>query len=67
MLGLSGADAEAYAKEVVSPDFEEPGDADLIRKIQADVQAKNLDLNEHRLRKKMDELTAVAKEQIMSE
>ena len=67
MLGLSGADAEAYAKEVVSADFEEPGDADLIRKIQADAQPKSLDLSEHRLRKKMDELVAVAKEQIMSE
>ncbi len=67
MLGLSGADAEAYAKEVVSADFEEPGDADVVRKIQGDVQPKNLDLSEHRLRKKMDELTAVAKEQIMSE
>ena len=67
MLELSGADAEAYAKEVVAADFEEPGDADLIRKIQGDVQPKNIDLSEHRLRKKMDELVAVAKEQIMSE
>ncbi len=67
MLGLSGADADAYAKEVVSADFEEPGDADVVRKILADAQPKNLDLNEARLRKKMDELTVVAKEQIMSE
>ncbi len=67
MLGLSGADADAYAKEVISADFEEPGDADVIRKIQADAQPKNLDLSEPRLRKKMDELLAVAKEQIMSQ
>ncbi len=67
MLGLSGADADAYAKEVVSADFEEPGDADVIRKIQGDTQPKNIDLNEDRLRKKMDELMAVAKQQIMSE
>jgi hypothetical protein len=67
MLGLSGADAAAYAKEVVKADFEEPGDADLVRKILADTQPKNVDLSEHRLRKKMDELTAVAKEQIMGE
>ncbi len=67
LLGLSGADAEAYAKEVVAADFEEPGDADVVRKIQADVQSKNLDLSEHRLREKMDELLAVSKEQIMSE
>ena len=67
LLGLSGADAEAYAKEVVRADFEEPGDADVIRKIQGDAAPKNLDLSEHRIRKKMDELTAVAKEQIMTE
>ncbi len=67
LLGLSGADAEAYAKEVVRADFEEPGDADVIRKIQGDAAPKNLDLSEHRIRKKMDELTAVAKEQVMTE
>ncbi len=67
LLGLSGADAAAYAKEVVSADFEEPGDADVIRKIQGDTQPKNIDLNEDRLRKKMDELMAVAKQQIMNE
>ncbi len=67
MLGLSGADADAYAKEVVSADFEEPGDADVVRKVLGDTEPKNLDLNEHSLRKKMVELLAVAKEQIMSE
>ena len=67
MLGLAGADADAYAKEVVAADFEEPGDADVVRKILADAQPKNLDLDEPRLRKRMVELVAVAKEQIMSE
>ncbi len=67
LLGLEGADAEAYAKEVVKADFEEPGDADLIRKIQGDAVPKNLDLSEHRIRKKMDEMTVIAKEQIMTE
>ncbi len=67
LLGLSGADAEAYAKEVVKADFEEPGDADVIRKIQGDAAPKNIDLREHRIRKKMDEMTVIAKEQIMTE
>ena len=67
LLGLSGADAEAYAKEVVKADFEEPGVADVIRKIQGDAAPKNLDLSEHRIRKKMDEMTVIAKEQIMTE
>lgn len=67
MLDLKGEDAQAYAKEVVSADFEEPGDADLVRKILGDLENKNVDMNEHRLRKKMDELTGVAKTQIMKE
>ena len=32
-LGLSGPEAEAYAKEVVMADFEEAGDDDVLRKI----------------------------------
>ena len=67
LLGLSGADAEAYAKEVISADFEEPGDADLVRKIMGDLGAKNVEMSEHRLRKRMDELVVEAKEQIMTE
>ncbi len=67
LLGIEGADAEAYAKEVVKADFEEPGDADLIRKIQGDAAPKNLDLSEHKIRKKMDDLIVIAKEQIMTE
>ena len=66
-LGRSGAAAEAYAKEVVSSDFEEPGDADLLRKIFGDLEKQGVELSEHRLRKKMDELTAEAKQQIMAE
>ena len=66
-LGIEGADADAYAKEVVSADFEEPGDADVMRKVMGDIAARNVDLSEHRVRKKMDELLVVAKEQIMTE
>ena len=33
VLGKSGADAEAYAKEVVLADFEEAGDNDVLRKV----------------------------------
>ena len=61
-LGLSGADADAYAKEVVVADFDEPGDGDVFRKIRKDFDAKNIAISDIELRKKMDELmmTAVA-------
>ena len=67
MLGLKGDDADAYAKEVISADFEEPGDDDVVRKIMGDFKEKDVDFSEHRLRKKMDELLEVAKQQIMKE
>ncbi len=67
LLGKAGDEAEAYAKEVVSADFEEPGDADVVRKVLGDFEAAGTDFSEHRLRKKMDELLVVAKEQVMNE
>lgn len=67
MLGLKGDDADAYAKEVISADFEEPGEDDVVRKIMADFQEKEIDFSEHRLRKKMEELLEVAKQQLMKE
>ncbi len=67
LLGKTGDEAEAYAKEVVAADFEEPGDADLVRKVLGDFEAAGTEFSEHRLRKKMDELLAVAKEQVMEE
>lgn len=67
LLGKAGDEADAYAKEVVSSDFEEPGDADVVRKIMGDMEQAGAELTEHRLRKQMDDLLAVAKEQIMRE
>ena len=36
-LGISGDAATAYAKEVVAADFEEAGDADVLRKVMNDL------------------------------
>ncbi|MDO9461303.1 MAG: DUF1476 domain-containing protein [Alphaproteobacteria bacterium] len=63
-LGLSGADADAYAKEVVKSDFEEAGDNDVLRKVKGDLDAKNAGLSEHQIRREMDELLAKAREQV---
>ncbi len=42
-LGKSGADADAYAKEVVVADFEEAGDDDVLRKVAGDLAGKGVD------------------------
>ena len=67
LLGLAGDAADAYAKEVVASDFEEAGDEDVFRKVSGDLQAKNVDFSEHRLRKLMEDLREEAKNQVMSE
>ncbi|HEY4191032.1 MAG TPA: DUF1476 domain-containing protein [Mesorhizobium sp.] len=63
-LGKSGADADAYAREVVNSDFEEAGDHDVFRKIRKDFDAASVDQSDHQIRRTMDELMAVAAEQI---
>ncbi|MET0670255.1 MAG: DUF1476 domain-containing protein [Xanthobacteraceae bacterium] len=63
-LGLTGADAEAYAKAVVMADFEEAGDDDVFRKVNTDFQAKGVAQSEHQIRRTMDELMNAAIAQI---
>ena len=67
LLGLEGDAVEAYAKDVVASDLEEPGPDDVVRKIMADLEAKAVDFSEHRLRNRMDEIMTDAKRQIMEE
>ena len=63
-MGLSGADAYAYAKDVVRADFEQPGDDDVFQKVRADFDAKAVAVSDHVLRRSMDDLLETAKEQI---
>ena len=63
-LGLSGAPAEAYAKEVVMADFEEAGDQDVFKKIRKDLDAKNISLTDQDIHRAMDDLMKQAIEQI---
>ena len=66
-LGLAGSEAESYAKEVVVADFEKPGDDDVVEKVMGDLGAKGSSLGEKDVRKEMDRLMAVAKEQVQKE
>jgi hypothetical protein len=63
-LGKTGPDADAYAKSVVTADFEEAGDDDVFRKVRADFDAAGVDQSDHQIRRTMDELMATAIEQI---
>ena len=63
-LGLTGEEADAYAKSVVVADFEKPGDDDVLQKVLGDLTAKGVAISEHQVRRQMDALLAVAQEQI---
>lgn len=64
LMGKSGDDAQAYAKEVVKSDFEEAGDEDVFRKVSGDLGGK---ADEAAIREQMTTLMAEAKAQLMSE
>jgi hypothetical protein len=63
-LGLSGPDADAYAKEVVVADFEEAGDDDVFRKVRKDLDAKGVKQSDEQIRVAMTSLMEEAIAQI---
>jgi len=66
-LGKSGADADAYAKEVVLSDFEKPGDQDVVDKVLKDLAAAGKASDAATIRGKMTVLAVEAKKQLMEE
>jgi len=63
-LGLSGEEADDYAKSVVKSDLAEAGDEDVFRKVKADLSAKSVDISDHQLRREMDDLMKTAIDQL---
>jgi hypothetical protein len=61
LMGKTGADADAYAKEIVMADLAEHGDDNVIAKLKADLGAK---ASEQQIRAQMSELLATAVAQI---
>lgn len=62
--GLMGLENVAeYAQAVVKSDFELPGDEDVLRKVYGDLKDA-VSITEGDVRRKMDELLALAREQV---
>ena len=59
-LGLSGAEAENYARSVVLAEFEQGGDSAVVAKIRKDLEAKGVVQSEHQITRTMSELMATA-------
>lgn len=63
-LGRKGAEAEAYAREVVTADFESAGDSDVVAKLLKDFKALGVTVTEMEIRKEMGRLLPIAQKQI---
>jgi hypothetical protein len=63
-LGKTGPDAEAYAKSVVLADFEEAGDADVLRKVKQDLDGAGHSVGDAELSRTLGDLMARAIEEI---
>lgn len=66
-MGLTGDEAQAYAREVIKADLAEPGDEDVFRKLRSDFDAKGVDQSDHQIRRMIGAMMAEAVRQIESE
>ncbi|GAB5387376.1 MAG: DUF1476 domain-containing protein [Alphaproteobacteria bacterium] len=66
-LGLSGEEAESYAKTMVTANLEEAGTDDMMRKAEADLTENGKTFDKVILQKHLDECFATARTQIMME
>ena len=64
-MGLTDAEADAYAKEVVRADFEEAGDEDVIRKLLGDLTSAGVETDEPKIREALAHKTVEARRQLM--
>ena len=65
LMGLSQAETEGYAKDVVHADFEEAGDEDVIRKLLGDLTAAGVDCDEATIREALGHKAVEARRQLI--
>jgi hypothetical protein len=66
-MGMSGAEAENYAKEVVASNLDEPGYDDVKRKVFEDFANHGREISDHLFGSVLDKMVAEARRQILSE
>ena len=60
-MGLTQAEADAYASDVIRADFEEAGDEDVIRKLLGDLTSAGVDMDEATIRQQLEHKTVEAR------
>ena len=64
-MGLTEAEAESYAKDVVRSDFEEAGEHDVIRKVLGDLTAAGIESDEASIQEALRNKEIEARRQII--
>jgi hypothetical protein len=64
-MGLTEAETEAYAKDVVRSDFEEAGEHDVIRKVLGDLSAAGVEIDDDQVRHALRNKEIDARRQII--
>ena len=66
-MGLTGTEAETYAKSIVAAEFDKGGDHHVVEKLVADLAAKGQSLTAAQVQFELDHFAETAKQQVMSE
>lgn len=53
-MGLTEAEADSYARDVIRADFEEAGDGDVIRKVLGDLTTAGIEIDEAAIRQALE-------------
>jgi len=64
-MGLSEAETESYAKDVVRSDFEEAGEHDVIRKVLGDLTSAGVEMDEDKVLEALRNKEIEARRQII--
>jgi len=64
-MGLTEAESDSYAKDVIRSDFEEAGDHDVVRKVLGDLTAAGVECDEDQVRETLRNKEIEARRQII--
>jgi len=64
-MGLTEAEADAYAREVIRADFEEAGDDDVVRKLLGDLTSAGVEIDDATIRQAIEHKMVEARRQFI--
>lgn len=67
LLGLTGADADAYARQILDADIGTAGPHHIRTRLIDDFRAKGVDISDHRVDKELEDILETAHKQVTAE